>query len=83
MNAGPVALRYATALFELAREAGELAAVEADVERLAADRAALLQEAGRESFGPVTLAREQQLLAPGQAAPADAAGFARAIRRPR
>jgi F-type H+-transporting ATPase subunit delta len=35
VNAGPVALRYATALFELAREQGLLERVEADVERVA------------------------------------------------
>lgn len=35
MSAGPVALRYATALFELAREKGVIERVEADVERIA------------------------------------------------
>jgi F-type H+-transporting ATPase subunit delta len=35
VKAGPVALRYATALFELARERGALDAVAADVERVA------------------------------------------------
>lgn len=40
MNAGPVAMRYATALFELAREKGVLERVEADVARLDAELAA-------------------------------------------
>jgi len=35
VRAGSVALRYATALFELARERGALDAVEADIERVA------------------------------------------------
>jgi F-type H+-transporting ATPase subunit delta len=37
VKAGPVALRYATALFELALEKGVLERVEADVERVAAE----------------------------------------------
>jgi F-type H+-transporting ATPase subunit delta len=37
VSAGPVAMRYATALFELAREKGVLERVEADVARLDAE----------------------------------------------
>lgn len=40
MSAGPVAMRYATALFELAREQGVLERVEADVARLDAELSA-------------------------------------------
>ncbi|HVS17924.1 MAG TPA: ATP synthase F1 subunit delta [Planctomycetota bacterium] len=40
MSAGPVALRYATALFELAREQGVLERVEADVAKIDRELAA-------------------------------------------
>ncbi|TWT30339.1 hypothetical protein KOR34_48970 [Posidoniimonas corsicana] len=53
------------------------------LERLVVDRARLLQEAARDSFGPMTLAREQQLLGDPSGRPASTSDFVRAIGAPR